>query len=170
MRKHETVSDPRSTMDERSGRFVTTHAEDGSAIVRDVDSGQVITLSSNPGLDSEDVIEATIAPDPPLHVSWQVIDVDTRWRIEVIESDLEPTSKSRSIADEMERGSVEQFARKGAGEVHVMLLPPDRIESAIDDIRDDVETIVRAARLEADRVELRSDIDAGILCVRYLPD
>jgi hypothetical protein len=47
---------------------------------------------------------------------------------------------------------------------------PETTESAAQDVLADDETIARAARLGAVRVEVRRDTDAGVLNVRYLPD
>ncbi len=52
-------------MSEKTGTFVVTHAEAESAVVRDVETAQVHTLASNPGLEVHDVLKATVAPDPP---------------------------------------------------------------------------------------------------------
>lgn len=43
------------------------------------------------------------------------------------------------------------------------------IDQIIQDVLDDDATLVRAARLGATRVEVRSDADNGVVSVRYLP-
>ncbi|MHC3439885.1 DUF5812 family protein [Natrialbaceae archaeon A-gly3] len=157
-------------MTEKTCTFVVTHAERDSAVVRDVETAQVHTLSTNPGLETRDVLEATIAPDPPLEVTWNVIDVEERRDIEVVDSDLEPTGHEKELAAEAEVGDLVRKERAGTGEIHVLSVPADRIEEAAQDVIEDEETIARAARLEAVRVEVRQSPDDGVLSVRYLPD
>jgi len=157
-------------MTEKTGTFVVTHAETDSAVVRDVDTAQVHTLSSNPGLETHDVLEATVSPDPPLEVTWNVVDVEQRRRVEVVDSDLEPTGQEKALAADAEVGDLIRQERAGTGEIHVLAVPSERIEEAAGDVIEDDETIARAARLEAVRVEVRRSIDDGVLSVRYLPD
>jgi hypothetical protein len=156
-------------MTEQTGTFVVTHAEDESAVVRDVETAQVHTLSSNPGLEVHDVLEATVAPEPPLEVAWEVVDVDERRSIELVDSDLEPTQHSKELAADAEVGELIQEERAGTGEIHIFRLESD-VEAAARDVLEDEETIARAARLEAVRVEVRHSATDGVLSVRYLPD
>ncbi|MFP9059583.1 DUF5812 family protein [Natrialbaceae archaeon A-chndr2] len=156
-------------MTEKTGTFVVTHAEDDSVVVQDVDSAQVHTLTGNDGLEVNDVLEGTLAPEPPLEVSWTLIDVEDRHSVELVDSDLEPTQHSKSLAADAEVGELCQHERAGRGEIHVFRVPSDRVEDAARDVLEDDETIARAARLEAVRVEVRRDADAGVLSVRYLP-
>ena len=157
-------------MTEKTCTFVVTHAEGDSAVVRDVETAQVHTLSSNPGLETRDVVAATIAPDPPLEVTWNVVDVEQRRRVEIVDSDLEPTGQEKALAADAEVGDLIRQERAGTGEIHVLAVPSERIEEAAGDVIEDDETIARAARLEAVRVEVRRSIDDGVLSVRYLPD
>ncbi|AEH38232.1 DUF5812 family protein [Halopiger xanaduensis] len=157
-------------MTEKTGTFVVTHAESESAVVRDVETAQVHTLGSNPGLEVHDVLEATVAPEPPLEVTWQVIDVEDRRTVEIVDSDLEPTQHSKELAADAEVGDLVQEERAGTGEIHVFRVPGDEIAAAAEDVLEDEETIARAARLEAVRVEVRRSADDGVLSVRYLPD
>lgn len=157
-------------MTEKTCTFVVTHAETDSAVVRDVETAQVHTLSSNPGLETRDVVAATIAPDPPLEVTWNVVDVEQRRRVEIVDSDLEPTGQEKALAADAEVGDLIRQERAGTGEIHVLAVPSERIEEAAGDVIEDDETIARAARLEAVRVEVRRSIDDGVLSVRYLPD
>ncbi|MXV63482.1 hypothetical protein GS429_15745 [Natronorubrum sp. JWXQ-INN-674] len=157
-------------MTEQTGTFVVTHAEADSAIVRDVETAQVHTLASNPGVEVHDVLEATVAPDPPLEVTWQVVEIDDRRSIELVDSDLEPTQHSKELAADADVGDLLQEERAGTGEIHVFRVPVDEVETAAQDVLEDEETIARAARLEAVRVEVRRAPDDGVLSVRYLPD
>lgn len=157
-------------MSEKTGTFVVTHAEPESAVVRDVETAQVHPLGSNPGLEVHDVLEATVAPEPPLEVAWEVIEVAERRSIELIDSDLEPTQHEKDLAADREVGELVQEERAGTGELHVFCVPEDNVESAARDVLEDEETIARAARLEAVRVEVRRSAADGVLSVRYLPD
>ena len=157
-------------MSEKTGTFVVTHAEPESAVVRDVETAQVHPLASNPGLEVHDVLEATVAPEPPLEVAWEVIDVAERRSIELVDSDLEPTQHEKALAADAEVGDLIQEERAGTGELHVFCLPEDDLEAAAQDVLEDDETIARAARLEAVRVEVRCSAADGVMSVRYLPD
>ncbi|NUB90878.1 hypothetical protein HTZ84_13445 [Haloterrigena sp. SYSU A558-1] len=157
-------------MTEQTSTFVVTHAESESAVIRDVETAQVHTLGSNPGLEIHDVLEATVAPEPPLEVTWQVIDVADRRSIELVDSDLAPTQHATELAADADVGDLIQEERAGTGEIHVFRVPEAEVESAAQDVLEDEETIARAARLEAVRVEVRRSADDGVLSVRYLPD
>ncbi|WP_049926669.1 DUF5812 family protein [Halopiger goleimassiliensis] len=157
-------------MSEKTGTFVVTNAEAESAVLRDVETSQVHTLGSNPGLEVDDVLEATVAPEPPLEVTWQVIEIENRRRIELVDSDLEPTQHAKELAGDAEVGDLVTEERAGTGEIHVLPLPGEEVESAAEDVLADEETIARAARLDAVRVEVRRSVDDGVLSVRYLPD
>jgi len=133
-------------MSEKTGTFVVTHAEDESAVVRDVDTAQVHTLASNPGLEVHDVLEATVAPEPPLDVAWEVIDVEDRRSIDLVDSDLEPTQHERELAADSEVGDLVQEERAGTGEIHVFCVSEGEVEPAAQDVLADEETIARAAQ------------------------
>ena len=154
-------------MTEKSGTFLVTHADDNSAVLKDVEDGQVHTLSSNPGVEVGDAVEATVAPDPPLEVTWAVVDVDERRPLSVEVSDLSPTTQEREIAADQEEGEMTREERAGVGELHVFTLPPEKTEQAIEDVADDEGTLTRAARMGVNRVEIRAE--DGVLSVRYLP-
>ncbi|RQG91736.1 hypothetical protein EA462_06930 [Natrarchaeobius halalkaliphilus] len=156
-------------MSEKTSTFVVTHAEDESAIVRDVETAQVHTLATNPGLEVHDVLEATVAPDPPLEVTWQVIAVENRRSIDLVDTDLEPTQHSKELAAGVDVGELVTEERAGTGAIHVVRVPEDEVDAAAQDVLHDDETIARAARLEAVRVEVRRSAD-GVVSVRYLPD
>lgn len=151
---------------EKRGTFVVTHADDGSAVLRDVVDGQVHTLSSNPDLSARDVLEATLAPEPPSGVTWTVVDVEANRRIELAETGLEPTRQARETAADQPIGELTKLERAGEGELHVLSVPdPD---AAATDVLEDEGTVERAARLGATRVEIRTGEE--MISVRYLPD
>ncbi|MFC3959791.1 DUF5812 family protein [Halovivax cerinus] len=153
-----------------AGTFVVTHADEDSAVLRDVETARVHTLSANPDLEAHEVIEATVAPEPPLSVTWTIDELDARRTVDVLDSDLSPTTHEREIAADQAVGDLERVERAGTGELHVLSVPPDETENAAADVLDDLETVARAARLDAVRVEVRRDSDEGVLSVRYLPD
>lgn len=152
------------------GTFVVTQAEAESAVLKDVAGGQVHTLGGNPGVEVGDVLEATLAPEPPMEVTWRVVDVAERRSVAVEESDLAPTSRERELAGDQEEGELTREARAGKGEIHVLTVPPERTEAAVADVVEDEGTLVRAAKMEAvRRVEVRSAANEGVVSVRYLP-
>ncbi len=154
-------------MTEKTSTFLVTHAEDESAVLKDVHDGQVHTLSTNPGVETDDAVEATVAPEPPMEVTWEVVELDERRPLRVHESDEPPTSHEREVAAEQDVGDLERTERAGIGEIHVLSVPPEETEDAVADVLDDEGTLARAARLGVNRVEIRSE--DGTVSVRYLP-
>ncbi len=157
-------------MTEKTGTFLVTHADEGSAVFRDVSDGQVHTMASNPDVAERDVLEATIRPQPPMEVAWEVVEVEGRRAVELVDTDLAPTTQAMEIAADQAVGEVERVERAGDGEIHVLSVPADRTADAADDVLEDTGTLERAARLGAVRVEVRTDDDEGVVNVRYLPD
>ncbi len=153
----------------KEGTFIVTAADEESAVLRDVADGQVHTLSTNPGVSLGEAVTATVAPDPPLNVSWRVEAIERQWTVSVQRGDESPTTKSREMAEEHAIGELARMERAGVGEIHVLTVPPERTEDAVGDIVEDEATVARAARLGVDRVEVRWDADAGIVSVRYTP-
>ena len=153
--------------DEKTATFLVTSAADGSAVLSDVTDAQVHTLSENPGLAEGDVLEATVAPDPPMNVTYSVVEVAERKQIPVEASDETPTPKSKEIAEELDAGDLETVERAGIGEVHVLGVPEDGVEQTVEDVLADEQTVERAARIGINRVEVRSGED--FVSVRYLP-
>lgn len=153
--------------DEKTATFLVAEADDDSAILSDVSDAQVHTLSENPGVEAGDVLEATVAPDPPMGVTYSVVDVAERKTIPVAVSDEAPTRQAESMAADLDEGELATTERAGVGEVHVLAVPADTVADAIEDVRDDQQTLARAARIGIDRVEIRSG--EGFLSVRYLP-
>ena len=154
-------------MEPTRGTFLVTQADDRSAILRAVTDGQVHTLSSNPGLERGDVLEATLEPDPPLAVVWELVELAERRSIELVASEEPPTRRSLDVASDLAEGEVARRERAGTGELHVVAVPPERTDRAVADVLADEATLERAARLGVDRVEVRST--TGVVSVRYLP-
>ena len=161
------MTDESDAESEKTSTFLVTHAEDDSAVLKDVHDGQVHTLSSNPGVEEYDAVEATVAPDPPMNVTWSVVEVEERRPLSAEESDEPPTVHEREMADEQSVGEVARKERAGTGEIHVLTVPPEDTETAVSDVLDDEGTLSRAARLGVNRVEVRSE--DGVVSVRYMP-
>lgn len=148
--------------------FLVTHADDDDAVLKDVHDGQVHTLSDNPGLDEADVIEGRVAPDPPLEVSYRLVEVESRRAVAIEESREPPTTQEREIAADQDVGELTTEPRAGEGEIHVLTVPEKGTEQAVADVIEDREaTLSRAARLGVNRVEVRSE--PGVVSVRYMP-
>jgi hypothetical protein len=154
---------------EQSGTFLVTHAEGDSAMLRNVASGQVHALASNPGIEEGDVIEGAVGSEPPLEVTWNLTNVESRRSIPIERGEEPPTSQERAVASDVAVGEIAREERAGTGELHVLSVPPETTDDAVAEVLDDEETLARAARLGVDRVEVRSDREEGILSVRYLP-
>ncbi|SDZ94090.1 hypothetical protein SAMN04488065_1338 [Haloplanus vescus] len=153
---------------EKTGTFLVTAADEGSAVLTDVDDGQVHTLADNPGVDAGEAIEGTVAAEPPLEVAWRLVDVDDRWTISVEESDESPTTHERDLAAEQGIGEMTRRERAGIGEIHVLTVTEEETDAAVADVLDDDEGLrSRAARLGVERVVVRSE--PGVVSVRYLP-
>lgn len=156
---------------EKSGTFLVTHADDESAVLKDVDDGQVHPLSANPGVEEGDALDASLTPEPPMEVTWAIVDVEQRRSLRVEMSDEPPTALERELAGSQDVGEMTRTERAGTGEIHVFTLPETESDAAIDDavsdVADDEGTLIRAARLGVDRVEIRAAED--VLSVRYMP-
>jgi transcription antitermination factor NusA-like protein len=154
--------------DSKEGTFFVTAADDESAVLQDVADGQVLTLSSNPGVERHEVVTGELAAEPPLGLSWELVSIDSRRAIEVVRSEESPTQFARDLAADQDVGDLTRHEREGTGEIHVITVPEDETETAVDDVIGDSEiTIARAARLGVDRVEVRWE--PGLVSVRYLP-
>lgn len=154
-------------MSEKSGTFVVRNADEASAVLADVTDAQVHTLSSNPGVEEGDVVEATLSPDPPMNVTYSVVDVTERKTVPVEESPEPPTTQERDLAADQTEGELVTRERAGIGEIHVLTVPETETENAVADVLADEATVERAARLGVNRVEIRSE--PGVVAVRYLP-
>lgn len=152
----------------KTSTFVVTAADDGGVTLQDVHDSQVHTLA-DADFAAGEVVEATIEPEPPLEVVWQVVEVEASRELPVARSPEPPTQQATDIAADQPAGEVTRQERAGTGEVHVITLPEDTDpEAAADEVVDDPETLARAARLGVDRVEVR--VGEALVSVRYLPD
>lgn len=154
--------------DAKTSTFLVTAADENSAVLKDVHDGQVHTLSSNPGVERDDALTATVAPDPPLNVSWQLVEVEERWSVTVETTDEPPTTWARDVAADQPVGELTRKERAGTGELHVITVHEETTDQAVDDVLEDREgTLTRAVRLGTARVEIRSE--PGLVVVRYVP-
>ncbi len=153
--------------DRTEGTFLVTHADAESAVLRNVHDRQVHTLADHPDLSAGEVLEATLSPEPPMEVTWRVVDVADRRTIPVEESPETPTSQAREIAADQSVGEVTREERAGEGELHVLTVPAEETAQAVADVLEDEATRSRAARLGVARVEVRAA--DGVVSVRYLP-
>lgn len=150
-----------------SGTFLVTAADEGSAVLRDVHSGQVYTLADNPGLAAGETVVGAVAPVPPLETAWRLVETEERYRVTVEASDQAPTTQAHDLAPESV-GEVARTERAGEGELHVIAVPEDDTAASVADVLDDEEGLrARASRLGVRRVEVRSA--PGVVSVRYLP-
>jgi hypothetical protein len=154
--------------DEKTGTFLVTAADNDSAVLSDVDDGQVHTLAENPGVETGEAIEGTVAPEPPMEVAWRLVDVADRWTISVEESAESPTTLERELADGQAVGELTKRERAGVGEIHVLTVAEGETDAAVADVLEDAAGLrERAARLGVERVVVRSA--TGVVSVRYLP-
>jgi prophage tail gpP-like protein len=155
-------------MSTQTSTFVVTHADEKSATLRAVDDSQVITLSENPGLEAETVIEAAVEPEPPMNVTYRLEALETERSVPIEHVDLEPTVQATETAAAQSVGELTTQERAGEGEIHVLTVPDGDAEETAEEIVDDEATLARAARFGSDRVEVRTG--EGVVSVRYLPD
>ena len=150
-------------MTEKSGTFLVTEADADSAVLSDVDGGQIHALSSNPGLEAGDVVEGTVEAEPPLEVTWTLVAVEERRSVTVDVVAEPPRTQARSMAPEI----VGELARDRieGGERHVIAVEPGTEERTATELVEDRATLERAARLGATRVEVRAG--DGLVSVRY---
>ena len=153
-------------MTQKEGTFLVTHADDASLTVRDVADAQVLTLSANPGIEAGTVIDATVEAEPPMEVTYELVDLADERTIPVEIVDLEPTAQAKDLAADQPVGELTTRERAGEGELHILTVPEDGADAAAEEVV--VETLARAGRLGVDRVEVRTA--AGVVSVRYLPD
>lgn len=152
---------------ETTGTFVVTHAEASSAVLTDVSNARVYTLSENPDFEEGAVVEATVTPDPPMGVTYSIVELSEQKVIPVAESEEPPTRQEVALASSLDTGDLATTERAGTGEIHVLSVPEADTEDAVADVLEDPATLERAARLGVNRVEIRAE--AGVVAVRYLP-
>lgn len=155
-------------MSEKTSTFLVTAVDEESAVLRDVHDSQVHTIEEPPTLAEGDVLEATITPVPPMEVVWSIDELAEQRSVELVDSDLEPTTQAQEIAADQAPGEIERVERAGTGELHVLRTPAEEAATTASTVLTEEETLTRAARLDAVRVEVRAG--DGLVSVRYLPD
>ncbi|MDS0259803.1 DUF5812 family protein [Haloarcula sp. S1CR25-12] len=155
-------------MTQKAGTFLVTHTDESSVTLRDVVDSQVLTLSENPGLDAGTVIEATLEAEPPMEVTYELVELAAEHEIPVEVVALEPTQQAKALAADQPVGELTTQERAGTGELHVLTVPDDEADATAEEVAADEETVARAGRLGVDRVEIRAA--SGVVSVRYLPD
>jgi len=145
------------------GTFLVVEADTESAVLRAVDTGQVVTLSDDPGVAAGEVIDATVEPDET-GIAYTAT-VEGRRDIVVEAVDDPPDDRAVAAADDADPGEVRILDGSGKT-VHVLPVPPDQTVDAVRDILEDAATVERAARLGTDGVEVRSE--RGLVAVRYI--
>ncbi|MFB6106765.1 MAG: DUF5812 family protein [Halobacteriaceae archaeon] len=147
----------------KRGTFLVTRADD-TAVLRDVASGQVHTLASNPGLSRGTVLDATVAPDPPLEVTWSLETVHDRREVAVERESAPPPARAVEAAADDDPGEVLELDDDSLAH-HVLVVPGERTDGAAEEVLADEATLTRAARLGATRVTVRAG--DGVVAVRY---
>jgi len=151
-----------------TGRFVVTAADAESLMVRGVDSAQVLTVTDPTDLDRWTVFDATLEHADTLGLTMRATSIDHQFMVQIDDQEERPTSRSRSVVTSLDAGASTFLPRQDAGGTDVIALADADHVAARRTMAADVEPVVmRAARLDVSRVELRSA--PGILSVRYLP-
>jgi len=150
-----------------TGTYLVTAVDDDSAVLRDVDTGQVHTVADPPALAEGEVIDATVEAEPPLEVTYTIAGIAERREVALDRSEMAPTQLARELAADADVGEVVRRERAGEGEVHVLRVEAGAAASAAEDMVADEATLARAARLGVGRVEVRTG--DGLVSVRYLP-
>ena len=152
------------------GTFYVKYAEDTALTLHEVETGQIFTVIENPGIETHEIIEASLVAQPPMEVSYLIDDLDAQYSVAVDVSDEAPTQTVRDLAGELDAGESLPINRKGKGEIHILRVDPDEVERIVEELPEDELTHKNAARYDdVDRVEIRSDAEMGLVSVRYLP-
>lgn len=152
-----------------TGVYYVKYAQEGAVTLHDVSTSQIFTLIENPGVETHHIIEATLVAQPPMEVSYLIEELHDHRQIPVERSPEPPTQRVREIATEMEPMQAVALDREGTGEIHVLRVEPENTEQTADELDEDEMTYKNAARYGIERVEVRTDADAGVVSIRYLP-
>jgi len=138
--------------DEKESTFLVTHVESDSAVLKDTGRW---TLSSNPG-SVDDALEATVAPDPPMEVTYQIVEImeqralDSGKRAPTVHDDASSRPRRRPASSPARNAA-------GVGEIHVLTPPEEDTADAVSDVIDDREaTLAGGSARRVNRVEVRS--------------
>jgi hypothetical protein len=144
-----------------TGTYLVTETDEESAVLQDIDSGRVYTLTENPGLESGDVAEATLTAVPPMEAVWEVDEMSVQ-KVTVDRISETPSEEAQKAVAGLEEGTLRRMEREW-GELHAIAVP--NAEAAVEDVATDDSTAVRAARIGATKVEVRAG--DGVVSVRY---
>lgn len=147
----------------KRGTFLVTEADD-AAVLRDVETGQVHALGSNPGVQRGTVLDATIAAEPPLDVTWAVETVHERRQVTVERASDRPVDGAFDAVAGHDPGDLVELDTDDVA-CHALVVPVERTEDAAEDVATDEATLTRAARLGATTVVVRAA--DGVVTVRY---
>jgi hypothetical protein len=161
--------DEKEEMETETGRFYVKHTEDVAVTLHEVNTGQIFTLVENPDLEVHQILDATLKENPPLGVSYVIDELHEQQTIPVEYSDEPPTTQVQKLVTDMETDQAAAIEREGEGEIHVIHVDPEQTSEAAEPLDDDETTYKNAARYGVERVEIRTDEEAGIVSIRYLP-
>ncbi|MXR52587.1 hypothetical protein GRX03_13330 [Halovenus sp. WSH3] len=153
----------------KSGTYYVKYAEDEAVTLHDVNTAEICTLIENPGVETHDIVEATLVAQPPMEVSYFVKELTDHYTIDVERSPEPPTTQVMEISEEMGRDEVIAIDREGEGEIHILKIDPDLVEQTADSLDDEENPYKNAARYGVNRVEVRTDEESGVISIRYLP-
>ncbi len=154
-------------MTDREARYLVTHDDGATTLLKQVTTDHVHTVTDAPDLQVNDVIDAALRAEPPLEVTDTIVEITDRWHLTVEHSTEAPTSQTQSIAADQAPGEITTQPREGEGELHVLRVPESETDATADEIESDEATRLRAARLGVTRVEIRTA--PGLVSIRYLP-
>jgi len=152
-----------------AGTFYVKYAQESAVTLHEVNTAQICTLIENPGFETHDIIEATLIAQPPMQVSYLVQDLEAHYSIPIETSPERPTQQVRGVAGDIDVGEAVAIEREGEGEIHILRVDPEDTEQTAEELDDDEMTYKNAARYGAERVEIRTDEDDGVVSIRYLP-
>lgn len=153
-----------------AGTFYVKYAQESAATLHEVNTAQICTLVDHPGLETHDIIEATLVAQPPMQVSYVIQDLQDHYTIPIETSSEPPTQQVMEIASEMDVDEAVAIEREGKGEIHILRVNPEYTSHTAEELYDDEMTYKNAARYETvERVEIRTDEDEGVVSIRYLP-
>jgi hypothetical protein len=163
------ISDSDEPPEPEHGLFYVKYAEGVSATLHEVNTGQIYTLIENPDFEQHEIVEASLIAQPPMEVSYTINDIESRRTVPVETSPESPTTQVTNIAGDMEPGQAVAIDREGEGEIHILRVESDQVAQTADELPDDEMAYKNAARYGMDRVEIRTDEEAGVVAIRYLP-
>lgn len=153
----------------KTGTYYVKYAEEKAVTLHDVDTAEINTLIQNPGIETHDIIEATLIAQPPMEVSYILKEMHDHYSIDVETSPESPTKQVMDISEQMDEDEVIAIEREGNGEIHILKINPADVARTADSLDDDEKPYKNAADVGVDKVEIRTDEDEGVISIRYLP-